>query len=393
MNLLGVQVDLGTPVLSASVDLSAVVAEVTTGTIVGGGGLVTLDLDNGDVIIDLEMLHADGLNDLDENTQLLTSEEIGRITTVLNDMLGDIVGDVTDAVNTAVNATELRIVLDPTVDALLVEGDLDIALVGTIGGFLGQPGAAAPTFEVAGSLTINLVITQVTLDIGNLLGPLTNLILPRLLAAVGGAIALVLTAGQQTLTTTLNGLVNPLLNTLSPLLSQVLDQIVDITINSQTTDEIGRFYARALLVEVLPGANVVALPLASSMVRVAAASVATSLTPTEGPQTGGTEVTITGSGFAGATGVDFGGVPGTSFTLIDDNTIRVTTPRHAAGSVDVVVRHPNGDSNALRFTYRSGIRPGLPDTGAPGDAGLVGALLLLAGSAGLVGAATRRRRS
>ena len=76
-----------------------------------------------------------------------------------------------------------------------------------------------------------------------------------------------------------------------------------------------------------------------------------SLTPTSGPTTGGTSVTITGTGFTGATGVTFGGAPGTDFVVVDDETITVTTPAGAAGPVDVVVESPNGDSEPGLFTY------------------------------------------
>ncbi|WP_255447575.1 IPT/TIG domain-containing protein [Schumannella sp. 10F1B-5-1] len=79
---------------------------------------------------------------------------------------------------------------------------------------------------------------------------------------------------------------------------------------------------------------------------------ATSFTPTTGSTAGGTTVTITGTGFIGATGVTFGGTAGTSFQVVDDTTITVSTPAHAAGDVTVVVQHPNGTAAlADPFTY------------------------------------------
>ena len=77
----------------------------------------------------------------------------------------------------------------------------------------------------------------------------------------------------------------------------------------------------------------------------------TSVAPDSGPETGGTPVTITGTGFTGATGVTFGGAPGTAFTVVDDSTITVTTPAGTPGTADVVVQHPNGDSAPGDFTY------------------------------------------
>ncbi|WP_197464264.1 IPT/TIG domain-containing protein [Microbacterium sp. TNHR37B] len=82
-----------------------------------------------------------------------------------------------------------------------------------------------------------------------------------------------------------------------------------------------------------------------------AAPTVTGLDPTSGPETGGTVVTITGTGFTGATGVTFDGTPGTAFTVVSDTEIQVTTPAHAPGTVDVVVEHPGGDAEAGEFTY------------------------------------------
>ncbi|WP_181408820.1 IPT/TIG domain-containing protein [Schumannella soli] len=81
------------------------------------------------------------------------------------------------------------------------------------------------------------------------------------------------------------------------------------------------------------------------------APTAAGLTPLTGPTAGGTNVTITGTGFSAATGVTFGGVAGTSFTVVSDTQITVASPAHAAGPVAVVVQHPDGASAPLAFTY------------------------------------------
>ncbi|MEM7168376.1 MAG: IPT/TIG domain-containing protein [Planctomycetota bacterium] len=66
------------------------------------------------------------------------------------------------------------------------------------------------------------------------------------------------------------------------------------------------------------------------------------VSPPQGPQAGGTLVTIAGSSLLEVTSVQFGGIVAT-FTVIDDNTIEVLTPPMAtAGSVDVAVESPHG---------------------------------------------------
>lgn len=83
----------------------------------------------------------------------------------------------------------------------------------------------------------------------------------------------------------------------------------------------------------------------------ASAPVITAITPNTGPQTGGTPVTITGTGFTGATAVTFDGSTGTTFTVVSDTQITVTSPAHAPGLARVVVQHPNGPSAPFGFTY------------------------------------------
>lgn len=81
-----------------------------------------------------------------------------------------------------------------------------------------------------------------------------------------------------------------------------------------------------------------------------AAPNASNIDPDEGPTSGGTEVTITGSGLTGTTSVTFGGEDATGFTVDNDGQITATTPPHAPGTVDVVVTNPGG-SDTLDFTY------------------------------------------
>jgi hypothetical protein len=82
------------------------------------------------------------------------------------------------------------------------------------------------------------------------------------------------------------------------------------------------------------------------------APTVTSLSPASGPTTGGTTVTITGAGFSPATTVTFAGVAATSVTYLDENRLRVLTPAHLAGAVDVrVATGPVSGTLAGGFTY------------------------------------------
>jgi len=69
------------------------------------------------------------------------------------------------------------------------------------------------------------------------------------------------------------------------------------------------------------------------------------LSPTHGPTTGGNQVTITGTGFAGATGVKFGAISATGVQVLNNGTITAIAPAGAGGStVDVTVTTPVGSN-------------------------------------------------
>ncbi len=78
----------------------------------------------------------------------------------------------------------------------------------------------------------------------------------------------------------------------------------------------------------------------------------TSISPNNGPDSGGTPVTITGANFTGATAVTFGGAAAASFTVNSGTTISAVTPAGTAGAVDVVVTTPSGTATETGgFTY------------------------------------------
>ncbi|MEU1883975.1 IPT/TIG domain-containing protein [Micromonospora rifamycinica] len=108
-----------------------------------------------------------------------------------------------------------------------------------------------------------------------------------------------------------------------------------------------------------------AAPLGYTYLADGSAADVTGLTPTTGPTSGGTTVTITGTGFTGATGVTFDGVPGTGFTVDPaGTTITVVTPPNTAGPATVRLVFPAGTAGAPSFTYVAPtITSIVPDTG------------------------------
>ena len=77
-----------------------------------------------------------------------------------------------------------------------------------------------------------------------------------------------------------------------------------------------------------------------------------SVAPSSGSTLGGTTVTITGANLTGATTATFGGTAVTSLTVISAAQVRVATPAHAAGAVDVAVTTPGGTATKTAgFTF------------------------------------------
>jgi hypothetical protein len=111
----------------------------------------------------------------------------------------------------------------------------------------------------------------------------------------------------------------------------------------------------------------------SDVFTYAAVPTVSKLSPAGGAATGGTVVTISGSGFIGATAVDFGPIQATNLTIASDTTITVNSPV-GTGTVDVTVTTPGGTSAiapADEFTYVPTVAGISPAAGPPGGDGFV----------------------
>jgi sugar lactone lactonase YvrE len=80
----------------------------------------------------------------------------------------------------------------------------------------------------------------------------------------------------------------------------------------------------------------------------------TSIGPTSGPSSGGTNVLITGTNFTGVTAVKFGATAATTFTVNSATQIIAVAPARATGATDITVTTSGGTSAtspADNFTY------------------------------------------
>jgi VCBS repeat-containing protein len=81
---------------------------------------------------------------------------------------------------------------------------------------------------------------------------------------------------------------------------------------------------------------------------------ATGVSPAYATISGGTTITITGTGFAGNVGVTVGGVAATNINVVNSTSITATTPAGTFGAADIVVTNLAGASTGSSlFTYAS----------------------------------------
>jgi hypothetical protein len=89
--------------------------------------------------------------------------------------------------------------------------------------------------------------------------------------------------------------------------------------------------------------------------RALQAPAVTKLAPKNGPATGGTSVTITGTSFAGSVGVRFGTTAAPQVTVNSSTSITAVSPAGSVGTVDVTVMTAGGTSaisNKDHFQYK-----------------------------------------
>jgi hypothetical protein len=83
------------------------------------------------------------------------------------------------------------------------------------------------------------------------------------------------------------------------------------------------------------------------------------ISPSSGPKSGGTAVTITGSGFTGATNVAFGTAPALDVTVVSDTEITAVSPSAAPGVHNVYVTSPSGTNLPTTTDHFTYLGPGI----------------------------------
>lgn len=118
----------------------------------------------------------------------------------------------------------------------------------------------------------------------------------------------------------------------------------------------------AVDVRVTKGADVSPAGPKTNFTYVSAVPKIVAITQNSGSTFGGTEITLTGTGFTGAVcpgAVKFGAFNAPSCTVINDTTISTVAPPNVAGPIVVVIQTANGTSDIVpNYTYISPSGPG-----------------------------------
>jgi hypothetical protein len=261
LDLLGVEISLASldsATIGIDFDLDpvidAVAGELTDGvvTIDLTGGLVTADLA---ALFDAAYTSSGGLNGLPANTAVLTAPVLAELSTRVGILLSDFIDLILrPALDAALEAATVTVVLDATLrtratvlfTTINVLGlDLHTEITGTVGGFTGVPGSAAPvvstTVTEASPGVLNTLLALLGISLGSLTTAVVNAVaaplVTDLVPVIGDQVVapLLATATATTASTvsTLATVTAPaFIVALGPVL-EALRTLVDVTVNAR----------------------------------------------------------------------------------------------------------------------------------------------------------------
>ncbi len=319
-------------------------------------GVIRIDLRSGLVTVDLDALLTDelgpgvGLGSLAPNTQILSAPVmanlVARVGAVLNTLPAALDGVLTGALNAATLNIAANICLLGTGPGCLEDGvgtGIDVNVNGTLEKVLDGTAAADITLIVGG--------VPVAISVGTLLtalaAPINSALFSPAPVGVVSTVVLSTTAAVATIVTTLSPAITAI-NTVVSLIGNVQEPGSAAGSYREVALRLGLgtgVLATVDLARVEVGPNLAPLPVPTT----------SGIDPDSGLVTGGTVVTLTGTGFVvDATSVTIGGilVPAADVVVADDGlTLTFTTPAHEVGLVDVTATTAGGTSGPQEFTY------------------------------------------
>ncbi len=265
--------------------LNSVVENVVNKKLEDESGIVSIDLANGDIKIDLAKVvkGADGedLNGLDPNTQALTADTTKKITDAVADALGTLSGRVNETLTDALNDVHLNIALPASITAAgIPAADGKVTVDATLGQLAGTDDSEP---------VVDTDLSVAGVPVGTVVNAITGPVVKAVLGVTKPIIGEVLDSTTEEVSGSVTDIVDPVLDGLDPVFGG-LNQVVDLTINEQSPNPSGEqasaqssldssrvdgdngpgFTVNAVSLELLPESDAIDVNLASSSVRATA---------------------------------------------------------------------------------------------------------------------------
>ena len=247
--------------------LDSIVENLINEELADEAGIVKIDLSTGEIKIDLAKIvggaDATDLNNLDPNTQVLTSETITKITDAVAEALGTVTGKLTTTLKDALNNVAVTIELPAHIEALgggLAEADGKITVEATLGQLTGVDDTK-PTVDT--DLVLNLPLGG-EVDAGQILNAITDPLITSVLDVLGPTVGEIVNSTADEIAGQLADTVASVIDPLAPVFEN-LNKVVELTINEQPTlkdpaqesqvkgDNGDGFTVSAVSLELLPG--------------------------------------------------------------------------------------------------------------------------------------------
>ena len=160
------------------------------------------------------------------------------------------------------------------------------------------------------------------------------------------------TAGAHTLTTNGTPINTCAIDSANPTYTSYLKWRGGVILMPQSALVSGSTYVVTLTVNLVPYTWTFTV---GSALTPASSQAVVNVSPSSGPSTGGTSVTLTGKGFSnGLTAVTFGATAAASFSVMSDTTVTAMSPAHTVSTTDVTVTTASGTSGSSpldQFTF------------------------------------------
>ncbi len=249
----GVEIGTNTLEVNLSLNTDSALAPILSQPVTSPDGSVTLDLNTGNIDIDLSKLSGGTLNNMLPNSSLIGSETIGKIENGMSALLSALTTAVNSLLENLLNSASVSVTGHLTLLQAIIELlGLEINYTGTLGNLLNGSTPIGITATGTSAILINPILGTMT---GTLQSVLASAVNPLLLDPSTGILSIADT-GADTAVSNLSAALNPVFT--------LIGSIISVNINVQ--EDTGDTFTEIPLQINLLGNNAAALDLGKVIV-------------------------------------------------------------------------------------------------------------------------------